>query len=410
MAGFDKFYLNANLATMAGSDAPYGAIKNGALGVTDGRISWIGLAEALPGIADELATEVINLDNRWLTPGLIDCHTHIVFGGNRAEEFAERLKGVSYEEIARRGGGIMSTVRQTRELDEEGLFEAARPRVEGLIAEGVTTLEIKSGYGLTSSSEICMLKAARRLGRELPIRIETSFLGAHALPEEYQGRADAYLDYIIETMLPTIAQDGLADAVDAFLENIAFDADQVRHLFEAAKFLGLPVKLHADQLSNMQGAALAAEFGALSADHLEYTDRKGVRSMARAGTVAVLLPGAFYTLGGEQKPPIELFRKEGVPMAIASDSNPGSSPMLSLRLAMNMASRLFGLTAEESLLGVTRHAAAALGLGSELGTLEVGKAADFAIWNIRDPAELSYWLGGNLLHDRVLAGLSDRRN
>ena len=350
------------------------------------------------------AAERIDLGGRWVTPGLIDCHTHLVFGGNRAHEFELRLAGASYEEIARAGGGILSTVKATRAASEDALVASALPRLDALIAEGVTTIEIKSGYGLELDTEARQLRAARRLGQVRPVSVATTFLGAHALPPEADGDKDQYIARLCSQMLPEIAREGLADAVDAFMEGIAFSGGQTARVFEVAKRLGLPVKLHADQLSNLGGAVLAARYGALSADHLEYTDETGAAAMAKAGTVAVLLPGAFYFIRETHKPAVELFRKHKVPIAIATDCNPGSSPLSSLLLTMNMAATLFRLTVDEIVAGVTREAARALGRLDEVGTLEAGKACDLAIWNVERMAELPYRMGFNPLHARVWRG------
>ncbi len=396
----DAIWLNARLATMAVEGAtkpgaPYGAIEDGALAVRDGRIAWVGARGALPDKPEALAETVHDCGRRWITPGLIDCHTHLIYGGNRAGEFEKRLEGVSYEEIARAGGGIASTVEATRAASEEALFEAAQPVLRSLMAEGVTTLEIKSGYGLDTENEAKMLRVARRLGRALALDIRTSFLGAHALPPEFEGREDDYIDAVCTEMLPSIAGEGLADAVDAFCEGIGFSREQTRRVFEAAKAHGLPVKLHAEQLSNLRGAVLAAEYGALSADHLEHLDDEGVAAMAGAGTIAVLLPGAYYFLRETRSPPVDKLRTAGVPIAIASDSNPGSSPAGSILLMANMACTLFRLTPEEALAGITRNAGLALGVGERAGTLEVGKNADFVLWDIDEPAELAYRFGFN---------------
>jgi imidazolonepropionase len=386
---WDSLCINVNLATMAGCGAPYGAIEDGALAIKDGRIAWLGAASELP---HRDAGEVIDGGGGWLTPGLIDAHTHLVFAGDRSGEFEQRLTGTSYEEIARLGGGIARTVAATRQASHAELEAAAARRLACLLAEGVTTVEIKSGYGLDRATEIKMLEVARRLGERYPVDVRTTFLGAHALPKEYANDRAGYLDLVCTQVLPEVAERRLADAVDAFCEGIAFTADEVARVFETARALALPVKLHADQLSDLGGAALAARFGALSADHLEYTSEGGVQAMAAAGTVAVLLPGAFYTLRERQRPPVELFRRHGVPMALATDCNPGSSPITSLLAILNLACNLFGLTPEEALAGVTRHAASALGL-DDRGTLAVGQRADLALWRIHRPAELSYWFG-----------------
>jgi imidazolonepropionase len=403
---WDGLLTDCRLATLAGSGAPYGAIERAALGWKDGVITFAGAMDALPDRAQALAERVESAHNAWITPGLIDCHTHLVFGGDRAHEFEQRLGGASYEDIARAGGGIMSTVRATRAADEESLLAQSLPRARALRADGVTTIEIKSGYGLDLDSERKMLRVARRIGEILGIGVSTTLLAAHALPPEFAGRADAYIDEICANILPAIAREGLADSVDAFCERIAFTPEQTRRVFARARELGLGVKLHADQLSDLGGAALAAEFGARSAEHLEHTSDAGVRAMAAAGTVAVLLPGAYYALRETKLPPIDAFRAAGVPIAIASDCNPGTSPLVSLRLAMNMACILFRLTPEESLRGATVHAARALGF-DDRGTLENGKRADFVVWDIERPADLCYWIGG-LLARRVIVGGEER--
>lgn len=399
---WDALWLDARLACMT-TDCPYGLLEKGAIAVKDQRIAFVGPESDLPGTPESLARQVTRLEGRWITPGLIDCHTHVVYGGDRAGEFEQRLQGVSYAEISRAGGGIKSTVTATRNADRSSLLAGAKQRVEALLAEGVTTIEIKSGYGLDLENELKQLWAARRLGALLPVTVRTTFLGAHALPPEADGDSDGFIDRVVE-MLPQVKASGLADAVDAFCENIAFSPEQTARVFEAARALGLPVKLHADQLSDLGGAALAAKFGALSADHLEYTSEAGVAAMAKAGTVAVLLPGAFYFLRETKLPPMEALRAAGVPIAIASDCNPGSSPVTSLLLMLNMACTLFRMTPEEALAGVTREAARALGLGKSHGTLELGKAADFAIWEIERPAELAYRIGFNPLYQTVQNG------
>ncbi len=400
---WDAIWHNGRLATMAESGSPYGALDDAAIATKDGRIAWCGRRGDLQGAPHTLARDAHDLAGRWLTPGLIDCHTHLVYGGNRAREFAQRLEGVSYAEIARAGGGIVATVAATRAADDNSLFASARRRLSALLAEGVTTVEIKSGYGLNLETELKQLRVARRLGAELPVTVRTTFLGAHALPPEFAGRADAYIDAVV-AMLPEVKASGLADAVDAFCENIGFSPEQTERVFAAATKLGLPVKLHAEQLSDLGGAALAATYGALSADHLEYTGEDGVAAMAAAGTVAVLLPGAFYFLRETKLPPIAALRAAAVPIALATDCNPGSAPLTSLLLVLNMACTLFRLTPEEALTGVTRHAARALGLSDRCGTLEVGKAADFAVWDIDDPAELAYRIGFNPLAYSVKNG------
>lgn len=396
-------WTNATLLLPPGA-APIAAAQ-GAVVAEGDRILHVGPVRDLPGALLARA-DVVDCDGRLLTPGLVDCHTHLVYAGDRADEFEQRLAGASYQEIAARGGGIMSSVRAVRAADEAALVAAARPRLARLMADGVTTVEIKSGYGLALDDELRLLRAARRLGREHPVRVVTSFLGAHAIPAEHRADRAAYLRAVIDDMLPAVAADGLADAVDAFMETVAFTADEVGAVFDAARRLGLPIKLHADQLSNGGGAALAARYGALSADHLEFTDEDGAVAMARAGTVAVVLPGAYYFLRETTRPPIDLFRRHGVPMAVATDCNPGTSPLTSPLLAMNMAATLFGLTVAECLAGVTVNAARALGLSHEIGTLEAGKRADLAIWNATRPAELVYHLGADLLHRRVFAGAS----
>jgi imidazolonepropionase len=399
---WDTLLVNARLATFAGSE-PYGLVERGALAWADGRIAFCGPARDLPGKAMDLAEHVLDLDGGLVTPGLIDCHTHLVFGGDRAHEFDMRLKGASYEAIARAGGGIVSTVRATREATEAQLFAQSAPRARALIADGVTTLEIKSGYGLELAAERRMLRVARELGVQLGVCVRTTFLGLHALPAEHKDDRAGYVDKVCDEMLPLLAAEGLVDAVDAFCEGIGFDREETRRVFERAQALGLPVKLHAEQLSDMDGAALVAEFGGLSADHLEHLSESGVRAMAAAGTVAVLLPGAYYALRETRLPPLDALREHRVPMAIATDCNPGTSPLLSLRLAAGMACTLFRMTPEEALAGITVHAARALGL-ADRGTLEPGKRADIAVWNVHDPAELCYWIGGPLLRQSHVAG------
>lgn len=398
--GWDLLLTDARLATMAPGGAPYGTVEKAALAVSGGRIAWLGPMAALPA---GTAAETLDLGGRWVTPGLVDCHTHLVYGGDRAAEFELRLQGASYEEIARAGGGIVSTVAATRAASEEALYAGALPRARALVAEGVTTLEIKSGYGLELTQELKQLRVARRLGEALPLTVRTTFLGAHAVPPEFKGRSEDYLEAVL-AMLPAVAESGLADAVDAFCETIAFSPEQTARVFEAARRLGLPVKLHADQLSDLGGAALAAGFGALSADHLEYTNDEGAAALARAGTVAVLLPGAFYVLRETKLPPIEALRRHGAGIALATDCNPGSSPVTSLLLMLSMGCTLFRLTPEEALAGVTREAARALGLAETHGSLAVGKAADLAVWDIERPAELAYRVGFNPLSRSFKAG------
>ncbi|WP_323796483.1 imidazolonepropionase [Nisaea sp.] len=394
---------NTTLATMLPSTVSYGLVKNGAVALRDEKIVWAGPEPDLPASYADWPRE--DLGGRLVTPALVDCHTHIVFGGNRAREFELRLEGASYEEVARAGGGIVSTVTATRAASEDDLVADALPRVDALLAEGVATIEIKSGYGLDIETELRMLRAARRIGQERPIRIRTSFLGAHAVPAEYKDRADAYIDEICLPALTKAAEEGLADAVDGFCEGIAFSPAQIERVFKRAKELGLPVKLHAEQLSDLGGTALAARHGALSADHLEYLGAVGIAAMAKSGTVAVLLPGAFYTLRETRLPPVQALRDAGVSIAIATDCNPGSSPLTSLLLTMNMACTLFRMTPEEALAGATRIAAQALGL-DDAGTIEAGKRADLAVWNVNEPAELAYRIGFNPLNKRIFAGTS----
>ncbi|WP_405053754.1 imidazolonepropionase [Sphingobium sp. SJ10-10] len=390
----DRVWTHARIATMR---AGVPVIEDGAVGVRGGLICYVGPAGDAPD-----AVEIIDCAGRWITPGLIDCHTHLVHGGDRAAEFEMRLAGASYEEIARAGGGIVSTMQATREASEDALVASALPRLDALMAEGVTTVEVKSGYGLDLENEAKMLRAARRLGEARPVSVATTFLGAHAIPPEFAGNAEGYVDLLIERVLPAVAP--LADAVDGFCEGIGFSPAQIGRLFAAARQLGLPVKLHAEQLSNLHGAELAARHGALSADHLEHLDEAGVAAMARAGTVAVLLPGAFYFMRDSKAPPVDALRRAGVHMALATDCNPGTSPLTSLLLAMNMGATLFRLTVGECLAGVTREAARALGLLDRVGTVEVGKSCDLAIWDIERPAELVYRMGYNPLHARIWRG------
>ncbi|MCR4522852.1 imidazolonepropionase [Bosea sp. 47.2.35] len=385
----------------AAVDTPYGAVEDGVIAARDGRIVYAGPRHEAP-VFD--AAVSIDCAGRWITPGLIDCHTHLVYGGDRAHEFELRLQGATYEEIARAGGGILSTVKATREASEDTLFASVDKRLAALMAEGVTTVEIKSGYGLEQQAELKQLRVARRIGRERPVTVRTTFLGAHAVPPEYKGRSGDYTALVAGPLLDAVAAEGLADAVDVFCEGIAFSPDETKAVFEAAKAKGLAIKIHAEQLSNLHGAKLAAEMGALSADHLEYLDEDGVIAMAKAGTVAVVLPGAFYFLRETQKPPIELMRKHGAAIALATDANPGSSPLTSPLLVLNMACTLFRMTPEEALAGLTRHAAKALDLQDEVGTLEAGKRCDLAIWEIERPAELAYRIGFNPLHTRIWNG------
>ena len=381
---------------------PYGLIDDAALVLVGGKIAWVGAKAAMPG--DYTALAVRDMGGRLITPALIDCHTHVIHGGNRASEFEMRLQGASYEQVARAGGGIVSTVTATRRASEDDLVAAALPFVDAMIAQGVAVIEIKSGYGLEQDTELRMLRAARRIGQVRPVLVRTSYLAAHAVPAEYAGRADAYIDEVCIAALHAAHAEGLVDAVDGFCEGIAFSPAQIERVFQAARALGLPVKLHAEQLSNLGGAALAARYGAMSADHLEYLDEAGVAAMAAAGTVAVILPGAFYTLREQQMPPVDLLRKHAVPMAVATDMNPGSSPMASLLLAMNMACTLFRMTPAEALAGATTHAARALGL-TDRGTLAAGQVADLAVWNCGHPAELAYRIGFNPLHQRMIGGV-----
>ncbi|MCC7036099.1 MAG: imidazolonepropionase [Alphaproteobacteria bacterium] len=398
---FDTLWKNVTAATMAGEG--FGIINNAAIGVTGGKISFIGPENTLPKPAGQLCEYVFDAGGRVATPGLIDCHTHLVYAGSRAHEFEQRLQGVSYEDIARAGGGIASTVKATREASEDQLFDLALLRLRSLFLDGTTTVEVKSGYGLDFESERKILRVATRLRDEAAFRVQRTFLGAHAVPPEFKARADEYVDAVCD-MMQKLHAEQLVDTVDAFCENIGFTTQQTRRIFEKAKSLGLPVKLHAEQLSDMQGAQLAAEYGALSADHLEYISEAGVAAMAKAGTVAVLLPGAFYYLREKTLPPVALFRQYGVPMAIATDHNPGTSPVLSPVLMLNMACTLFRMTPEEALAGLTRNAAKALGYDKICGTLETGKAADMALWDIAHPRDLSYAVGHRPCHGIMIAG------
>ncbi|WP_237859084.1 imidazolonepropionase [Pseudomonas sp. PGPR81] len=384
-------WQHCHVATMV--DGRYSIIEDAAIVTSGGVIEWLGPRSEMRPVE---AQRTVDLGNAWVTPGMIDCHTHAVFGGNRSGEFEQRLQGVGYAEIAAQGGGIASTVRATRAASEDELFDSARQRVQALMRDGVTTIEIKSGYGLDLASERKMLRVARRLAEELPLGVRTTCLAAHALPPEYAGRADDYIAHICDQMLPALAAEGLVDAVDAFCEHLAFSPAQVEQVFITARELGLPVKLHAEQLSSLHGSSLAARYQALSADHLEFMTEEDAVAMAEAGTVAVLLPGAFYFLRETQLPPMEALRRHGVRIALASDLNPGTSPGLSLRLMLNMGCTLFRMTPEEALAGVTIHAATALGMGDTHGSLEVGKVADFVAWQIERPADLAYWLGGDL--------------
>ncbi|MET3132610.1 imidazolonepropionase [Oxalobacteraceae bacterium GrIS 1.11] len=398
MQTWDALYTNIHLATMVDG---YGEIRDAALAVKDGKIAWLGPRAQAPASA----CPVLDGEGCWLTPGLIDCHTHIVHAGNRSDEFEARLNGASYEDISRAGGGIMATVRATRAASDEELLRQSLPRVASLLAEGVTTLEIKSGYGLSLESEAKMLRVARRVGQALPVTVATTFLGAHALPPEYAGRADDYIELVCEQMLPALAAEGLVDAVDAFCERIGFSAAQTERVFRAARAHGIPVKLHAEQLSDQGGAELVARYAGLSADHLEHLSEAGIAAMARHGTVAVLLPGAYYFLRDTRPPPVAALRAAGVALAVATDCNPGTSPMTSLLLAMNMACTLWRLTPLEALAGCTIHAARALGMQTHIGSLAVGKRADFALWQITRPADLSYAIGFNPCRAVVNAGV-----
>lgn len=384
-------WQHCHVATMAGGK--YSIIEDAAMVIAGSLIEWIGPRSQVP-TADY--AQVHDLQGAWVTPGLIDCHTHTVFGGNRSGEFEQRLEGVSYAEIAAKGGGIASTVRATRAATEDELFASAEKRLRSLLRDGVTTVEIKSGYGLDLANERKMLRVARRLGQVLPVSVRATCLAAHALPPEYKDRADDYIEHICTEMLPALAAEGLVDAVDAFCEYLAFSTEQVERVFKVAQQLGLPVKLHAEQLSSLHGSSLAARYHALSADHLEFMTEEDAIAMAASGTVAVLLPGAFYFLRETQLPPMDALRRHGVKIAIASDLNPGTSPALSVRLMLNMACTLFRMTPEEALAGATQHAATALGMGDTHGSLEVGKVADFVAWQIDRPADLAYWLGGEL--------------
>jgi imidazolonepropionase len=392
---WDMVWVGANIATMAVSPRPYGSVANAGLAVKDGRIAWLGSAEDALAQAQSKGAEVQDAHGLWMTPGLIDCHTHLVYGGNRVAEFEQRLEGRSYEEITRSGGGIQSTVRATRAASKQQLYESARIRLERLMSEGVTTIEIKSGYGLELAAERRLLEVARDLGQRLPVSIQKTFLGLHSLPPEYGADRQRFVGEVCGPWLRSLAADGLVDAVDAFCEGIAFSVAEAEQLLTAAKALGLRAHVHAGQLSDVGAAQLAAAWSALSADHLEYLSDDGARAMSAAGTVAVLLPAAYFTLRQTQPPPVALLRSAGVALAVATDCNPGTSPCTSILTAMNMACTLFGLTPEEALAGVTREAARALGLQREAGTLEVGKLADFALWRIERPAELCYGLGAN---------------
>jgi imidazolonepropionase len=397
-----RIWRNARLATIAEGAPGLGVVEAGAVVAENGRIVFAGPEADMPSAPS--GTEIVDCEGRWITPGLIDCHTHLIWAGNRANEFEMRLAGATYEEVARAGGGIVSSVKALRAASEDELVKQSLPRLDALMAEGVTTMEVKSGYGLDLENEAKSLRAARRLGEARPVTVRTTCLAAHALPPEANGDKDAYISKVCDEILPAVAAEGLADAIDGFCEGIAFSPEQISRVFDRAKALGLPVKLHADQLSNLHGAALAASYRALSADHVEYTDEAGAAAMAKAGTVATVLPGAFYFIRETKKPPVELFRRHGVRMAVATDCNPGTSPLTSLLLTMNMAATLFGLTVDECLAGTTREAARALGMLAEAGTLEAGKWADLAIWDVERPAELVYRMGFNPLHARIWRG------
>lgn len=400
----DALWVNVHLATMTGT-TPYGAIEDGALAISDGKIAWLGKREAIPRHIESRATQTWDGEGGWITPGLVDCHTHLVYAGSRAREFELRLQGLTYEEISRQGGGIRSTVSATRRANEADLFRQSAHRLVSLLDEGVTAVEIKSGYGLDRDTELRMLRVARRLGEVFPVTVAATFLGAHALPPEFEGRSDAYIDFVSNDLVPEVAAQGLAGAVDAFCESIAFTLEQTERVFQAAHRHGLRIKLHAEQLSDQGGAALAARYGALSVDHLEFLSDAGVEAIAESGTVAVLLPGAFYFLRETKLPPVESLRRAGVPTAVATDCNPGTSPTVSLLLMLNMACTLFGLTPEEALTGVTRNGARALGLHHRIGTLEAGKDADLVVWAISEPAELAYALGANPCRHVVRHGM-----
>ncbi|GBQ81226.1 imidazolonepropionase [Gluconacetobacter johannae DSM 13595] len=406
---WDTLWLDVHLATgddrLITSGDGYGCIHDGAVGIHDGAICWVGSRADLPGIPDGLARKVEHGHGGWLTPGLIDAHTHVVFAGDRSQEFAERLNGASYEDIARKGGGILSTVKATRAASEQQLLQVSLKRVERMIQEGTTSLEIKSGYGLTLADEFKQLRVARAIGKTLPVRVHTTFLGAHAVPPEYSGRADDYVTFLADELLPRLHEENLVDSVDAFCETIAFSPTQTEFLFETARKLGLPVRIHSEQLSLSGGTALAARYGGLSADHLEYADENAVMSMAHHGTVAMLLPGAFYFIREKQLPPVDLLRKHNVSIGLATDCNPGTSPVLGLTSVMNMGCTLFRLTPEESFRAVTSVAARALGIEHETGMLREGLRADMTLWDVTGPHELSYWVGGIRPVRRIYGGL-----
>jgi imidazolonepropionase len=399
----DSLWVNVHLATMTAT-GPYGMVKDGAMALVGDKITWLGKRTDLPADLESRVDRVYDGQGGWVTPGLVDCHTHLVYAGSRAREFELRLQGTTYAEIARQGGGIRSTVSATREADEQSLYRQSSSRLRALIEEGVTTVEIKSGYGLDLETELRMLRVARQLGENHPITVVPTYLGAHALPPEFEGRSDEYIDFVCHTVMPEVAAQKLAVSVDAFCESIGFTPEQTERVFETAKKLGLAVKLHAEQLSDLKGAELAARYGALSADHLEHVSEEGIKAMAASGTVAVLLPGAFYFLRETRLPPLDLLRRHKVPLSLATDCNPGSSPTTSLLLMLNMACTLFKMTPEEALAGVTRNGARALGLQNRIGTLEPGKDADFVVWDIAEPAELAYRLGFNPFKQIVRQG------
>ncbi len=405
---FDTLLRNCRVATLAGGEAKFGALCGGepvcCIGIRDGRVAYVGPAAECPAATAVAAGNVHDLEGAWVTPGLIDCHTHIVYGGDRCGEWELKLAGASYEELAQAGGGIVNTVDGTRTASVDDLVSGARRRVAALLAEGVTTLEVKSGYGLNEASERKQLQAARRLGAEYDVSIVTTFLGAHATPREFSGRSDEYIETVV-TMLDALHQEGLVDAVDALSETVGFSVEQTRRVFDKATELGIRVRLHGDQLHDFGGASLAAEYRALSCDHCEHTSEAGVEAMAAAGTVAVLLPAANYFIKETARPPVASFRRAGVPMALATNCNPGSAPCCSILLCMNMGCTLMGLTPEEALAGVTRHAAAAIGKTATHGTIEVGKAADLAVWRVNSLVELSYYLGLNPLECVYRAGV-----
>lgn len=406
---WDRLFIDVHAATLRPEHDAYGTIRDAAVGVSGDRITWVGPRSELGAAPSSLAIEIVQLEGAWMTPGLVDCHTHLVFGGSRVDEFEARLRGESYAAIAKAGGGIRSTVAATRAASDAELLRSAQRRCRALMSEGVTTVEIKSGYGLTVHDELRMLRVARRLGEIEPIRVTTTLLGAHATPPEYEDDLDGYVDVVCNEMIPAARVEGLADAVDAFCETIGFSVEQVGRVLDAARANGLPVKVHAEQLSALGGASLAAAHHARSADHLEYVDAAGVEAMAEAGTVAVLLPGAFHTLRETKLPPIDAFRRCGVPMALATDCNPGSSPTTALLFMLNLGCLAFGLTPAEALTGVTHAGARALGLADQIGTIEVGKRADLAIWDIDHPADLAYWTGSGRLRDVVFGGKSRSR-